>query len=110
MVVEAGRRNETERFRRIERENNSQLQSRLAQARRDLAAERQVYTDADKELTNFEMEVRRRRTNQGISYHTKCCGGGNFPTSPSTRLTSPLVTANAPSALFSYGPLRTSII
>jgi len=56
-VVELRRRNETERFLSIEVENNSQLRSRIEQARRELASATVKLGDADVKNTDFSSEV-----------------------------------------------------
>ena len=57
MVVEARRRNDTDRFYRIEVENNTQTQGRIDVANRELAAEKQKLASADEQSADLTSEV-----------------------------------------------------
>jgi len=57
MVVEARRRNDTDRFYRIEVDNNTQTQGRIDVANRELAAEKQKLASADEQSADLTSEV-----------------------------------------------------
>jgi len=57
MLSESKRRNETDRFYRLEQDNNSQLHSRIKTANRELAAEKHNLDQLDQQCTNLTSEV-----------------------------------------------------
>ena len=57
LLSESKRRNEIDKFYRLERDNNSQVQSRINAARAELAAVRQKFTEADEQNANLISEV-----------------------------------------------------
>ena len=57
MVTEARRRNDVERFHRLETDNNAQLHTNMKSVKRDVANEKQHLDELDKHCTDLASEV-----------------------------------------------------